>query len=760
MISMAFVKPRKALSPLIPILILAGMAAGALAPGQVTAAPDEPVDGYGYTYSVESRPWVDANAGTLLTFPSQNDACAGPLDIGFEFHFYERTYATLYVSTNGLVTFGEGTLGLQPKPMPWASAPNNLVAPLWSGLDLTFGRVYLLTAGVTPSRSTVIEWEIYDRNPADPGAVLTLNFELVLYEDGGIQFQYNVLDGLPPNYRIGIEDSQGVNGLQYLTALAVGSDLRFIRPTPGPRVKVLPRFQGSFIYDVEAQYRVDIKNNGDNGADVYNLAVASASPGWQASFYDHTGQVLLGDTNGDLHADTGSLTQGAGLSVVLKVAAPAVAQPGDYTTLVYTATSTLDPSRWMTGTVQTAIPLQFTQVYADSGRGIRLGQFWQANSIDRTILSSYPGANLSMEAISADDYLVAWETSQNTLAAITDFYTDIHYKIASRFGGTSPVMVLTNGAQLVDDPDITQADATQPAIARASDGRLGVAWSQSKRRSIPAGGSEENSNVFFAILDNSGTRLSERFNVTQDSSWFSGGHTYVYPNIAVTTDGHYLVCWVDKFSAGQRLRCASHTYGQQISQTGVTQVAAAANPTILMRDLWLEALADNHVLITYAEAQGDTTRLLYAVVDSAGALDFGPAEITGASGIQPRAVQLASDDILLAWININRRVEYAYLDSSYNLGASHVLTHISGRAADSLSATLAPGGLAVLTWVDQDDQDYLFYTVLDQEQNLVTPPQIFLSDPFGDPQYQTSAFGFGNAGYLGVHQRYIPLVRR
>ena len=67
---------------------------------------------------------------------------------------------------------------------------------------------------------------------------------------------------------------------------------------------------------------------------------------------------------------------------------------------------------------------------------------------------------------------------------------------------------------------------------------------------------------------------------------------------------------------------------------------------------------------------------------------------------------------------------------------------------------------AVLTWVDQDAQDYLYYAVLDKNQDLVTPPLVFLSSPFGDPQYQTSTFGFGNAGYLGVYQRFMPFVRR
>jgi hypothetical protein len=66
----------------------------------------------------------------------------------------------------------------------------------------------------------------------------------------------------------------------------------------------------------------------------------------------------------------------------------------------------------------------------------------------------------------------------------------------------------------------------------------------------------------------------------------------------------------------------------------------------------------------------------------------------------------------------------------------------------------------VLTWVDLDDQDYLFYALLDQSQAIRTPPMIFISNPWGDPSYQTSDYGFGNAGYLGVYQTSYPYIGR
>ena len=179
---------RKAIALLTMFSILAGLAAGlGLPPGAAAApqAPDEPVDGYGYTYIAGvNDPWIEANSGTLLTFSSPDDGYAGPLNIGFNFGFYEQTFSQLYVSTNGLVTFGAWSTAYQNKPIPWAPTPNNLIAGLWSDLKMHNGRAYLRTLGTAPARICVVEWEIYDLPPSNPAAVLILNFEVLLYENG------------------------------------------------------------------------------------------------------------------------------------------------------------------------------------------------------------------------------------------------------------------------------------------------------------------------------------------------------------------------------------------------------------------------------------------------------------------------------------------------------------------------------------------------------------------------------------------------
>jgi hypothetical protein len=759
------------------IFILTGLAGGMGSPPGAAAAPeapDEPVDGYGYTYIAGvNDPWIEANSGTLLTFSSPDDGYAGPLNIDFNFRFYEQTFSQLYVSTNGLVTFGAWSTAYQNKPIPWTPTPNNLIAGLWSDLKMHNGRAYLRTLGTAPARICVVEWEIYDLPPSNPAAVLILNFEVLLYENGDIVLQYKELDGVPSRYTVGIEDGDGINGLQYLPALAEGSDIRIIRPSPGPRVKALPRFQGGFVYDLKAQYRFSIENNGEWGADVYNLKVGSTAPGWQAKLYDRNGERLLSDTNSDAVIDTGSIGQGQAITVTLKVEAPTTALPGDYTTLVFTATSTLEASRWMTGSIQSAVPLQFSQLYVSGG--IRMGQFWKENVIDRQVLPVYPGATLSMEATSTDNYLVAWELPGSSSDGL---FTEIYYNLYNRLGGAGEDRLLTNSAEVLQEPNIEIADARVPTIAASPDGRVAVAWNLLKWRPLTTGAHvpltremladeklavdyEKNSNVYFAILDAAGNRLSERYNVTQDAGWFLTGHTYEYPSVTVTGDGRYVVCWIDQFSAGRGVRCAAHTFdGQQISQTAVVQVATAGVDVLALNHLLTTPLSSNRVLVSFTEARTDATRVRYAVINSAGSLVYGPVELAGADGVQPRAVQFSNGKILLAWIEQDGRVAYTYLDTSFSAGPTQYFSHVSRRSADSLSVTLEREGQAVLTWVDLDDQDYLYYTVLNQDQAVRTPPMIFISDPWGDPAYLASAYGFGNAGYLGVYQISHPFISR
>ena len=96
-------------------------------PASVTAQADR----YGYIYDDSLAPaWKDlTSGGTEAEFSSRDDDTVGPISMGFGFKFYENVYSELYISTNGMLTFGEASDLYVNSPMPRDTYPNNFVTP-------------------------------------------------------------------------------------------------------------------------------------------------------------------------------------------------------------------------------------------------------------------------------------------------------------------------------------------------------------------------------------------------------------------------------------------------------------------------------------------------------------------------------------------------------------------------------------------------------------------------------------------------------
>ena len=72
-----------------------------------------------------------------------------------------------------------------------------------------------------------------------------LTFQAVLYQDGDILLQYETLEAgaTMDSCTVGIEDQDGVDGLQYLfnaSGLSGGQAVLFSRPAGAQRFKILP----------------------------------------------------------------------------------------------------------------------------------------------------------------------------------------------------------------------------------------------------------------------------------------------------------------------------------------------------------------------------------------------------------------------------------------------------------------------------------------------------------------------------------------
>ena len=71
------------------------------------------------------------------SLPREDDDFAGPLNIRTSFRFFQTSYTSLYVSTNGLISFRNGVSSYTPQPFPLQDVIG--VSPFWADIDIRIG---------------------------------------------------------------------------------------------------------------------------------------------------------------------------------------------------------------------------------------------------------------------------------------------------------------------------------------------------------------------------------------------------------------------------------------------------------------------------------------------------------------------------------------------------------------------------------------------------------------------------------------------
>ena len=177
----------------------------------------------GNNYSVRddlAGTFIDISAtGTDSGIYANDDGVELP--IGFDFNFYGQTFNSVWVSSNGYLTFDPTNVSdYSNDQIPNTTTPNSIIAAFWDDLDLSnAGSILYQTTGIAPNRQFIV---MYNQVPhiSDSGSSFT--FEIVLLEaDNSITIIYSALqngsglyaDG--SNATVGIEDSSGTAGTEY-----------------------------------------------------------------------------------------------------------------------------------------------------------------------------------------------------------------------------------------------------------------------------------------------------------------------------------------------------------------------------------------------------------------------------------------------------------------------------------------------------------------------------------------------------------------
>jgi hypothetical protein len=631
-------------------------------------------DGFGYTYDdTVTYNWISATTNSGLT---GDEEFTGPIDLGFNFPFYGVPQSQLYLSTNGLITFGAGSSSSIPYGIPDDINPNNLIAVFWDDLLVgspdNSGAVYYKKGGSTPNRYIVIEWrdvEAYSGTGA-------FSFEAILYENGNILLQYQ---SVPSSYYItvGIESMYGYQGLQGASGswgVWAGKTIQFSYPvTPTARVLAHPLQSGSFVSPGSSKdFEIVVTNQGTSGTDRYDLTAATST--WPVAYYASNGSTLLTDTDGDTLIDTGPIPSGSSTTIIARYDIPAGAVVGDSNSAQMQLTSSLNNSASTFVELDMSVPSGFAAVFHDEADGAMsfLTASTDGTALHKATADHYLGFDPAVTRLSDENYFYAWDT----------FYPDpgkpwrnIEYALLGSDG-----TILLPPAKLTDNSSATLSTwEDAPSIAVAPDGTVGIVWS---RYLFNAATSQRNYNIFFATLNAAGTQLTGPTNITNNTLWGTLSDYHIprllEPTIAATSDNRFVISWSDRRKAGAYAYednvwyAVRNTAGASVlAPRALTHDNKSQNPI-------LNGLADGKVIILWGNYEITDSVLYYAVINSTGAIskpampvEFGYMDYAIVWQPSYDAVQLPNGKIGLAWVN-GSGVEFCILNSSYNVeGGRH-----------------------------------------------------------------------------------------
>ena len=158
--------------------------------------------------------WIDISGVGTPVYLSDDDY-EGPISIGFSFPFYENNYSTLYIGSNGVLTFGSGNTEWVNTGIPNSSQPNNFIAMYWDDLRPPSGGNIYYYYDSTNSRFIVsfVGVPFYYFG----GGTGSTTLEAVLYPSGDIYLNYGTMNGGNQGLSdgtIGIENINASDGLQ------------------------------------------------------------------------------------------------------------------------------------------------------------------------------------------------------------------------------------------------------------------------------------------------------------------------------------------------------------------------------------------------------------------------------------------------------------------------------------------------------------------------------------------------------------------
>jgi hypothetical protein len=178
-------------------------------------------DAFGYTWMDSAEPdgpvynWVELSGiGTALNFTSDDQSLS--VTLPWTFSFYGTNYTTMSVSSNGNAHFSADTVDYGNRGIPNGRLPNAMMAVFWDDLSPQRAGSHVWTYNDVANARFVIQYDSVQRFSG--GGLYT--FELIMYQNGRIVYQYQSMVAPLDQATVGIENANGTDGLQVVNNAA------------------------------------------------------------------------------------------------------------------------------------------------------------------------------------------------------------------------------------------------------------------------------------------------------------------------------------------------------------------------------------------------------------------------------------------------------------------------------------------------------------------------------------------------------------
>lgn len=711
-------------------------------------------DDYGYTAAAGvSIPLsvCDDPESELIAFPEETyEGFSNAVAIPFTFPFYELGYVNLYANINGLISLTPtSSEPYDHLPMPLDLLPNNLIAPFWTDLilatdgDMKVGQVCAnsYTEETSQVQYFALEWDQVELNSGSE----PFTFQALLFENGDIQFQYALDVPDVSAVSVGIEDSEGIFGLQAFyneAGITPGSAIRITYPTEHPFGRLQPTFASGFLIQEQAQIEFTLRNISAENR-LYDLAVSNEpastcnwnTPGWEILFFRDN--VQLTSSNGNNCPDL--TIDGYNTAIITaRVRALEPVEVGDFEIFTLTALAGSSDPAPVSMTLQAAVPAGFAQAYVGyfgEVLNMRLQLTWEKELIQTIPGDYFSGKNLAVTQIGTGGYFYGWER----------YYTGGSQLLATILNSRGqPISVekfgfmLTNGSS---DEDLT--------IASTPNGNVAVGWVRD--RFVP----DKTPQLLANFYTPSGDIIKEAQQIEFNGSFTS-------PRLAADVNNHFFLTWMQSGIGGQ-----SDIYMAVFNSSGdvIKPAFKVTNSETTGESYFSPALthlANGGVLLAYSVNTGTEQPMAYQVFSTDGALVQTQTEINYPN---PRSrgkdlVQLSGGNVLISWIDENsHHVHYALLANSGSGWTSSSVFELAPNyqlGAINVSVTFDKFDHGIITWAEELGNRTLSYALINPAGDLLTPPMVFLRGTGLD----TNAAGQGNAPFDGRYFLSLPVLFR